>query len=209
MNIFKFLLIFVTISQIIYAKEKISLSEDEKAFIKQHSKIILGTDRDWKPYVIEGKDGNISGYDAEVLNLINHVSGANFVLQVGSWKDMIEKAKNGDIDGLSTSSVQSDREKYLKFSNVYITIKKMIITSKDNPKKIHNIYDLENKIIAIHKSNSVDQEIARGLTKSKIIQFDTIEEVISSVVTDEADAMFGNGAVFYLANELGLKLSLS
>ena len=204
MNILKLVLVLLIFSIVPHAEDKISLTEKEIKFLRDHPVITLGTDRDWQPYVTKGSDGNISGYDADLLRLINRVSGANFVLKLGQWRDMIEKAKSREIDGLSTGSVQKSREKYLNFSNVYISIKKMIITSKDNPKKIHTVADLDGKIVAIHKSNAVDQEIARGLTKSKILQFDTIEEVISSVVTDEADAMFGNGAVFYLANELGL-----
>jgi len=204
MKIFELLLILLIFSTLPHAEDKISLTKQEIEFLKKHPTIVLGTDKDWKPYVIKSSDGNISGYDVDVLRLINQVSGANFVLQASHWKNMIEKAERREIDGLSTGSIDEDRKKYLNFSDIYITIKKMIITSKENPKKINNIYDLENKVIAIHRSNSVDQKIARGLSKSKIIQFDTIEEVISSVVTDEADVMFGNGAVFYLANELGL-----
>ncbi len=204
MKILHLLLISLIFSISIYAHDQISLTKKEIIFLKQHPTIVLGSDKDWKPYVIKGSDGNISGYDADVLGLINQVSGANFVLKLGRWKDMIEKAKDREIDGLSTGSIDEDRKDFLNYSNIYITIKKMIITSKENPKNINSIYDLDGKIIAIHRANAVDLKIARGLKRAKIVQFDTIEEVISSVVTDEADAMFGNGAVFYLANELGL-----
>ncbi len=183
---------------------KINLTPAELAFIKTHSKIVLGTEKAWKPYVIVAEDGTVSGYDADVLRLINEVSGSNFTLEAGNWDEMQDKAKLKKIDGLSTGSIQDERKDYLNFSDIYISMRKMLIVSKENPKNIHTLNDLDGKIIAIHKSNLVDENIAHKFLNSKILRLDTIEEVITYVTTGKADAMFGNGATFYLANELGL-----
>ncbi len=180
------------------------LTPKELAFIKSHPKIVLGTEKAWKPYIIVKKNGMISGYDADVLKLINQVSGSNFVLEAGDWAKMQTKAKVKEIDGLSTGGIHEERKKYLNFSDIYISMRKMLLVSKENPKNIHTLNDLNSKIIAIHKSNLVDEKIARKFLNSKILRLDTIEEVITSVTTGQADAMFGNGATFYLANELGL-----
>ena len=185
-------------------KKEDFLSSKELAFIESHPKIVLGTSNKWKPYVIVKKDGTITGYDADVLNLINEVSGSNFVLEAGDWGNMQVKAKAKKIDGLSTGGVHEERKAYLNFSDTYISMKKMLITSKENPKNIYILDDLKGKTIAIHKSNLVDEKTAQKFPTSKILRFDTIEEVITSIGTGKADAMFGNGATFYLANELGL-----
>ncbi|MEA2048085.1 MAG: transporter substrate-binding domain-containing protein [Campylobacterota bacterium] len=185
-------------------KNPLSLTAKESAFIKNHPKIVLGTEKAWKPYVIIKKDGTISGYDADVLKRINEVSGSNFVLEAGEWAKMQEEAKAKNIDGLSTGGIHDERKTYLNFSDIYISMRKMLIVSKENPKNIQTLDDLEGKTIAIHKSNLVDEKATQKFTKSKVIGFDTIEEVITSVATGKADAMFGNGATFYMANELGL-----
>jgi len=184
--------------------QKDFLTPKELAFIKNHPKIVLGTEKAWKPYVITNSDGTISGYDANVLQLINQVSGAKFILKTGDWADMQLKAKAKEIDGLSTGGVHDERKTYLNFSDIYISMQKMVITSKENPKNIQTLQDLDGKIIAIHSSNLGDVKTAQKFPRSKIVKFDSIEEVISSVITGKADAMFGNGAVFYLANELGM-----
>ncbi|RLA58079.1 MAG: hypothetical protein DRQ78_12720, partial [Epsilonproteobacteria bacterium] len=180
------------------------LNPKELAFIKNHPKIVLGTEKAWKPYVIVKKDGTISGYDADVLKLINEVSGSNFLLEAGDWAKMQTKAKAKTIDGLSTGGIHDERKTYLNFSDIYISMRKMLIVSKENPKNIHTLDDLNGKTIAIHKSNLVDEKMAHKFLNSKILRLDTIEEVITHVTTGQADAMFGNGATFYLANELGL-----
>jgi len=180
------------------------LTPKELAFIKNHPKIVLGTEKAWKPYIIVKKNGTISGYDADVLKLINQVSGSNFVLEAGDWGKMQTRAKAKEIDGLSTGGIHDERKTYLNFSDIYISMRKMLIVSKENPKNIHTLNDLNGKTIAIHKSNLVDEKMARKFLNSKILRLDTIEEVITSVTTGQADVMFGNGATFYLANELGL-----
>ena len=185
-------------------KNPLNLTPKELLFIKAHPKIVLGSDKGWKPYVITNRDGTVSGYDADVLALINQASGANFVLEVGYWAQMQIRAQKREIDGLSTGGIHEERKQYLNFSDIYISMRKMVITSKENPKKIQTLADLDGKRIAIHGSNLVDVKTAKKFPNATIMMYDSIEEVISSVVTGKADAMFGNGAVFYLANELGM-----
>jgi len=185
-------------------KNVLGLSDKELDFIKQHPTITLGTDSTWKPYVIPHDDGTVGGYDADVLALINRASGANFVLKTGDWAQMQVDARSKKIDGLSTGGVHEERKSYLNFSDIYISMRKMLLTTKENPKNIQSLQDLDDKTIAVHSSNMVDMKIAKKFPKSKILKLESVEEVISSVVTGKADAMFGNGAVFYLANDLGM-----
>ncbi|WP_321779010.1 transporter substrate-binding domain-containing protein [Sulfurimonas sp.] len=206
MNKLKLILFFLSI--FLYADatttKLLNLTQKEKAFIKKHPKITLGTDKRWEPYVIVDKNGVISGYDVDVLNLINEVSGANFSLIIGDWAQMQQMAKNKEIDGLSTGGIHKERNRYLNFSDIYIKMQKMLIVSSANPNNIHTVDDLEDKIIAIHKSNLVDEKISRKFKNSQVLSFEELEDVISSVVTAKADVMFGDGSTFYLANKMGL-----
>ena len=181
----------------------LSLSKKEQKFILNHPTIVLGTDKKWEPYVLVSDDGEVSGYDAEVLSLISELSGLNFELKAGKWAQMQIEAQEGVIDGLSTGGVHKERKKYLNFSNIYITMKKTIVTTIENPENIHSIEDLKGKIIAIHKSNLVDEKIAKKMKDSKIIRLDNQEDVFNYILTGKASATFGNGTTLYLANKIG------
>lgn len=183
---------------------QIDLTPEEKKFIEEHPEIILGTEEEWKPYVIVNMDGSVDGYDVDVLKLINDVSGANFTLQTGKWQEMQEKVKRKEIDGLSSGSVQDERRTFVNFSDPYISMSKALIVSKENPQDIRSLHDLQGKTIAIHQSNMFDEKIVRQFKSSKIMRLESIKAVIEAVVTGKADAMIGNGATFYLANEMGL-----
>ena len=210
----KYLIYSLLFFSLLYSHENktVKLSQSEQEFLRKHPNIILGTDKSWKPYIIVNSNNNISGYDNDVLTLINQISGSNFQIQAGNWAEMQNKAKNKQIDGLTTGVAYQERKSYLNFSKSYISMQQMIITTKSNPDKISHLDNLIGKTIAIHASNLVDQKTARQFPQSHIIQYNTIEEVVESVVTGKASAMFGNGATIYFANQLGfpnLKLAVS
>ena len=183
---------------------KLNLTDSEQDFIAKSKRIILGTGDKWKPFTILGRDGVITGYDKDVIDLINSLSGLKLELVLGDWGKMQEMAKSKSIDGLATGGILPEREEYLNLSDIYNTLQKMIITTKENPKNIKSIEDLDNCTIAIDKHNLVDVKVAKGFKNSKVLEYDTVKDVMNAVITGEADAMFGNGAVLYLANELGL-----
>ncbi len=182
----------------------VKLTEKEKAFIKAHPVITLGTEKNWEPYVIVNADGSISGIDSEVLGKINKLTGAGFTLRAGNWLDMQKKAKSGIVDGLSTGAVHEERKTYLNFSNPYSTVQKMLIVPLGNPKKIMSNRDLDGKTIAIHKGNMADEKLAVKFKKSRILECATLKEMIEAVASNRADATFGNGGTLYYANKLGL-----
>jgi ABC-type amino acid transport substrate-binding protein len=182
---------------------KLTLTKNEKEFIKKHPTIYLGTEKSWEPYVINRGDA-IDGYDSEILNKINKLTGANFVLKLGKWQEMQEKAKNKEIDGLSTGAIHDERKLYLNFSNIYISLQKMVMVKHRNPLHIKNKQDLAGRVIAIHKSNLVDEKIAKEFPNSTILRLDSVEDVIRELVYGKADAIFGNGATEYIANKMGL-----
>ena len=182
----------------------LGLTPKERKFLTQHPTITLGANANLKPYVILKRDGTIEGYDADVLQQINRISGANFELKVGKWNDLESAIQRGSIDGVSTTGIYKEETSFLNFTNPYITIQKMLITAKENPKKIHTLDDLKGKRIAIDKNNLSDKALAKQFSSSTIIEYDSMQEVINSVVTDKADAMFGGSSVLYMAESMGL-----
>jgi len=190
----------------IYKKDNglLNLTDKEKSFIKKHSEITLGIDNSWAPYVITSKGGTISGYDNEVLSLINKLSGANFKLVTGNWSDMQDRAKLKKIDGLSCGIISEKRKRYLNLSYPYVNIQKLIITTKDNPSGIESIKDLVSKKIAIQKDNILEEKIASRFKNSNIIRFDNLDEKINSLMTGKIDAAIGDNILFYRALILDL-----
>jgi polar amino acid transport system substrate-binding protein len=185
-----------------FADHAVQLSTEEQLFLQQHPRIVLGTKHNWESYVFVDDDGAISGIDADILNQINASTGADFQLQTGDWLDIQEKAKNKHLDGLSSIPVHKKYQQYLLFSQPYLSLHKMLLVAKGNPKKIRNKSDLQGKTIAIQRGSLADEAIARRYPQSEIIKVNSTSEMIESVITGRADATVGNGATLYISHKL-------
>lgn len=181
--------------------QKISLTQQEQDFIQKHKTITLGCDKDWEPSVILNKDGTVSGYDNDVLKLINSMTGANFQLTLGKWDTLQEQAKQYKIDGLSSGIVHESRKKYLNFSAPYLTFKTLLIVSSFGNQ---TLTDLNGKKFAIQKGNIYEKSIAQKYKNAKIIEFNNPKEMIEALVVGDVDVIIGKPNVFYTANKFGM-----
>ncbi|WP_324172913.1 diguanylate cyclase [Sulfurimonas sp.] len=182
----------------------VSLTQKEKTFLKKHPTIVLGTGDNWDPYIMKDVNGKMVGYDNDILNRVNKATGANFIQVTGNWAEMQTKAKNKEIDGLSTIAVSQERKKWFNFSNIYISLEKMVLVKHRNPKNIKSNKDLDGKTIVINKGNLVDARIAKKFKNSKIIFKNSIKQMLNEVIYGEADATFGNGSTSYMLSKMGL-----
>lgn len=69
------------------------LTVQEKEFVRSHPLIKLGVDATWKPYIIKNEDGTLSGFDQDMVDYINKVTGLNIEIVTGEWKDLVARAK--------------------------------------------------------------------------------------------------------------------
>jgi polar amino acid transport system substrate-binding protein len=181
----------------------VTLTPEESAFIQAHPVITLGTGDAWEPYVIVGDEGHISGYDADILAQITRLTGLEFRLLPGDWRQRQEQAQRREIDGLSTGGIHPERRKYLNFSDPYIRLNKFVLVTKGNPLNIRTRADLDGRTIAIHRGNLSDEKIAQGFPRSHIVPFDSVDSIIEAVSTGRVDATFDNGSLLYRANRIG------
>ncbi len=203
-NHFKIMLLITILANTLQASSQVTLTQIEKDFIKNHPTITLGTGDSWAPYVMKNKKGEIVGYDNDILTKINKATGANFVQVLGNWSKMQRMAKKHQIDGLSTLAIFQERKKWFNFSNIYISLQKMVMVKPRNPLNIKSNKDLFNKTIVIHKGNMMDEKTAKQFINSTIIYANTVEEMLNEVIHGKADLTFGNSATTYLLGKLGL-----
>lgn len=183
---------------------RVELTPAERSFLAEHPVIVLGTDHNWEPYVIRLPDGSVTGFDKDILTRINALTGANFQLMLDDWHRVLAAAKAREIDGLSTSAVHAERADHLAFSNPYISVRKLVLVQRGNPKRIEDLADLSGRRLAVHASNLHDRKIAESLAGVEILLFETVAEALRAVVEGRADATIENGAVLFKSQRLGL-----
>ena len=94
------------------------LTQKEKNWLETHP-VIVGVDRDYAPYEWLEND-EYKGVAVDYMKQIEKIVGIEFhIVKNKSWNEIINMAKNGEID-MITSIVQTpERSKYLDFTESY------------------------------------------------------------------------------------------
>lgn len=185
----------------LYAAE-LELSKQEQQFLSEHPVITLGTDSHWMPFVVENPDGTLSGYDAEILQQVNRLTGANFQLKAGNWQNMVSRAMNYDIDGLSTSVAQESRRQHLNFSIPYLTYFNHLLVTPENPKNLTSIDNLEGVRIGYQASNLATEKIIRSQSGAVPVAFNSTQALADALHNRQVDAIIGNHSALLIANRM-------
>ena len=193
-----FMIILLCFTALISSALEIELTDKEKEWIKNHPTITLGTDANWAPFIVQ-KDGFTTGYDKDILALINERTGANFQLITGNWNEMVEKAINQEIDGLSTSAVHKEREVHFNFSDAYVNTQKYLITLNSDPKDIYTMNDFAGKKISYQEDNLSDKKLLTQYKNSILISAESIEKQLEDLVTRKVDFVLGHHEIFLVA----------
>ena len=80
--------------------QEISLTEEERAWLKDHPDIELGYTDTLEPDVIVNSDGTYSGMVVDILDALNEKLGTNISLGIYPISQLIENAQKNRIDGI-------------------------------------------------------------------------------------------------------------
>ncbi len=184
---------------------KLALTQEEKAFVDAHPEVVLGGGVSFAPFVMQNEFGEIKGFDKDVTDLIHEKTGLTIRFELGTWKSILEKAKAGELDGLTAAGLSESRKQYFNATIPYITLTGFIIVKKGNPKQIYSLNDLTGKRIALQKENQLFDSIFQPYAEDiEILYFDTLTDVLRSIVSNETDFTILDESVFYLATTIGL-----
>lgn len=175
------------------ATSKISLTEEEKEFIKSHPEIRLGVDPSFVPYEFIDKDGVYKGIASDYLELIRQQTGLNMVIQTNlTWPEAYERAVNGEIDVLPCISKTEERAGLFLFSDLYYSFQRAIFI-KDNNNTIKDLNDLLGKKVAV-QTNSSHHSYLKTFPNIELKLFSSVSNALASVSHGSDIAFVGNEA---------------
>ncbi|KXL51776.1 signal transduction histidine-protein kinase BarA [Anaerotignum neopropionicum] len=186
------------------AESRISLTEEEHAFIEEHPVIRIGVDPGFVPFEFINEDGAYEGIAADYLSLICEKTGLQFeVVQDLTWPEAYDLALVGDIDVLPAIGKTEEREDYFLFSQPYYYFKRVIVT-RDTDTQISAIKDLEGFTVAVQR-NSSHESYLLPYSKINLSLYDSVEAGLTAVATGSEKAFIGNLATTnYLIRSNGL-----
>ena len=200
-----FIIFFIFITSAI--SQDLNFTNDEINWIKKNPVIELGADYKWPPFDFADNHGNHTGLSSEYLKLLSKKSGLKFRVSTGIWAEIIKGMKLKKFDGLACAVKTDERLKYLNFTDPYLSIPMVIITTIDN-NTIKDINDLKTKLISVNRGSYIHEWLKTHYPEIKLLLTTSNEASLEAVSLGNADAYVGNQAVAtfiinqYLLNNL-------
>ncbi len=189
----------------------ISLTNEEREWIKANNTITLGADFKWVPFEFDDDRGEHSGISSDIIEIVRTRTGLNIEIVSGVWANILHLAKSGEIDGLACAISTKDRLEYLSFTVPYASVSTAIVM-RDNANPIYSLHDLYNRRVSVNKDSYMHEWIKSNYPSIEVVEARSNEEALEFVSFGKADAYIGNVAVatYVIKNSLlsNLKIKL-
>ena len=207
----RFLAIFFLSLSMLYAT--LIFTQEEQAYIKNNPTVTLGSDYKWPPFDFADKNGAPTGLSYEYIQLISQKSGLKFDIFPAVWAETIQKMQDKKFDGLTCTVKTDERDKYLNFTDPYLSVPMVIITRTDN-NVIKTLDDLKDKVVSINKGSYIHEWLKNKYPTIKLHLSTSNEDSLEMLSLGKVDAYVGNLAVStyimnqYLLNNLKIAAKL-
>lgn len=169
------------------------LTEEEKQWLKDHGKIIYGADKNAPPLRYVDTDNQYKGIFIDYLNSLSIESGLQIEVRPLVWDKALSELKNEETD-ICDMFPSVERSKDYLFSNPIYKLRGVIVT-KDNNKEIKNLWDLNNKTIAVQLCDYTNEFLEENVEDAKYVYVADIDEALKVLECGEADAVVGDEPV--------------
>jgi PAS domain S-box-containing protein len=136
-------------------KKKVLLSGEEQAWLEAHPNIQLGAPTSYPPLVIKNAKGSHTGMLVDLFELISQQLNINIQLYIeDSWPSVLEKAKNGTIDGLASGGRSAGRKEHLNPTDTLYSSYYYVFARTNNQLHIKSVKDLKGMRIGYKKADT-------------------------------------------------------
>jgi ABC-type amino acid transport substrate-binding protein len=121
-------------------------------------KLTVGSDIPYPPFE-QGKPGNYTGFDIELMEAIGEKIGRTPEFQDTSFETIFRDVQQGKFDAaISAATITEEREKAVDFSNPYYLSEQAVLVKEGS--SIKSLEELEGKTVGVQQGTT-GQELAK------------------------------------------------
>ncbi|MBF0290137.1 MAG: transporter substrate-binding domain-containing protein [SAR324 cluster bacterium] len=170
----------------------VNLTQEEQHWLTTHKNFTLGVDPAWAPFEYFDDKGKYSGIGSGYVELITSRLGIKLTPQPNlTWAQVIEKAKVGEIDILPTVARTPEREKYLLFSEPYISFPMVIATRKDAA-FVDSLAGLEGKKVGVVQGYASHELLETNHSGIQLVPIENLRDGLQSLSDGKISAFVDN-----------------
>lgn len=171
------------------------LSLEERNWLKERSVLRFAPDPDFPPIEYFDDNGNYQGLTSEYFGLIQkRLKIPIEIVQYESWQDVLDAAKEREIDGITAAQPSVDRSQYLIFTESYLNIPNVIITRRDYLGDL-DLEQMQGWTVAITSGYALEEYVHKNYPYVTIQPTSNDLEALQNVSFERADAAIINLAI--------------
>lgn len=151
---------------------------------------------EWPPLEFVDENGEITGFEMELLKELSTATGYNFQPKNVAWDGIFAGLANGAYDGVASGvSVTEERKKTLAFSDPILTVKQSIVVLKNNTDSLTSIQKLDKKKVGVQIGTTGDILLQDSGVDVTIMSYDSIALAIEDLINGNLDAVVVDSVV--------------
>ena len=171
------------------------LTYNERTWLQEHSTLRFAPDPSFKPIEYFDEAGDYQGIMADYFTIIEDRLKLDIeIVQYGTWQEVLDAAKNREIDGITAAQVTQERLDYLSFTSPILDIPNVIITRKDFLQTIR-LEDMEGWTVAVTRGYAAEEFLRVNYPYITIQTVDNDLQALQDVAFERADATIVNMAI--------------
>ena len=164
---------------------------------------VVGTDAAYAPFESQAANGDIVGFDIDVLKAAAEKGGFKVKFVNTPWEGIFNSLAQGDRDILISSvTITNTRKQTMDFSAPYFDSRLQIAIGKDS--KVTRLADLKTLKVGVQTGTTGDEAVTKlqGKTSALIKRFESTPMALDELKAHGVDAVVGDNGVVehYVAN---------
>ncbi|QCU89512.1 diguanylate cyclase [Thiomicrorhabdus sediminis] len=187
------------------SKNSLLFTKQELEYIANNPVIKIANDIEWEPFEYVDEHGDYKGIAADFLDVIAQRSGLQVeYVKDKTWAQVVDMAKQGDLDVYSCAVSTPERQKYMEFTEPYLQFP-MVIASNDEVGFVNNYNMLSGHKVAVVKGYWSDEYLSIRYPEVELVRFDTIRQALNALNNGEVNFYSGNlASIIFAVRKYGL-----
>lgn len=184
----------------------LSLTEEERAWLRDHPVLKLAPDPSFPPIEFFDEAGQYQGLMADYYRLIGDRLGVRFeIVRAKDWNHVLQMAMQRQVDIVGEAQKTAERKQYLQFSQPIIDIPNVIIAHRDSKRSHRSLFDLHGHTVSITSGNALHEYLCQHFPGVDLVPVEDDLNALLEVSFQRVDATVVNLAIAsYLIDKAGI-----
>ncbi len=152
----------------------------------------MGTNAEYPPFEYVDEEGNITGFDIDLMEAIAEEAGFEFEFVNTRWDGIFVALASGEFDAvISAATITEEREEMVDFSDPYFNAGQRIAVRADET-EIEGPEDLAGKRVSVQLGTTGDIWLTDE-TDAEVVRYDENTLAFQALANGDVDAAVADG----------------